>query len=49
MVKNPRIPISLTELNRRRTLAAQGIDYREHDRILRERRKGASALRSLQK
>lgn len=35
MVKNPRIPISLTELNRRRTLAAQGIDYREHDRILR--------------
>ncbi len=49
MVKNPRIPISLTELNRRRALAVQGIDYKEHDRILRERRKGASALRSLLK
>jgi len=49
MVKNSRIPISLTELNRRRALAAQGINYKENDRILRERRKGDSALRSLLK
>jgi len=49
MVKNPLISISLTELHRRRALAPQGIDYKEHDRILRERRKGASALRSLLK
>lgn len=47
MVKTPRIPISLTEVNRRRTLAQQGINYQEHDRIIRERTKGIRALSSL--
>jgi len=40
MVKNSRIPISLTELNRRRALAAQGLNYKEHDVFSAKEEKG---------